>query len=817
MASSARQCFTILTDEDGVPGSKFEREPEEYTVEQLKRWLKCRGLKLNGKRDELLKRVSDCLKSEDHHTLDPSIDNGKWFAAKILKESSEKQADCPLNSLPIIPSTGWRVFPSQNIPSLFNYGHVHYYVLESIQNVSNGAKDIEDGLGHMTDKPMKNGRKYVDSGFVHDIVDTASGDHYFVRAHVWPSMRNELPHNVTVVISANSGAILYASCEPCRASSLDRCSHVVAVLFSVLDYVQKHGPLLTQPCTSQECSWNKGKKRNKNPRRVSDAKYPNKKKNASLALIDFDPRPAKNRHVNVHHINNFLSNVQALSQAEGGELTMWETQLKLTFNDYKLECERKKELLEQVSALQENLKPEALMEIPGTRQQSKSEKWFSERWCRLTASKCLSAFKVGRLVVESQPNAAVEAEKFIFSNIWGLESEHFQSYWMRYGIECEPEAILKYENATKTKVSQTGFWVNPKFPFLGCSPDGLVGSDTVVEIKSLKIFKQYSVERVTSSTSPVPKSVLSRQCFKVENGKCVLKHSHSYFYQCQQILLVTGRKYCDFILHAASGPDSVERIPRDEALIEKILSYLTALWTRVIAPEIFEMRVPRDLLPLILAEPVDIFDPLEHPLSASPVDGSTPEDPPICTSLASPVDCLEADVLPKQLTTDEMDPATPVSSTSLHDMCEKTPVDLPSSLRESKQPFLADSSCTQEEMDTAEAPPLSVASTSCNPTSASEQDQELTIFPWGGRTSNGITLTNTCPLDNWLMIFQALVKSNKVKLQDLPESGHIIATALRLIYDGLYADAKLLILQSLPRQQQGTSLYALIVIDSFYY
>jgi len=91
----------------------------------------------------------------------------------------------------------------------------------------------------------------VDSGFVHDIMDTASADHYFVRAHVWPSMRNELPHNVTVVISGKSGAILHVSCEPCRASSLGRYSHVVAVLFSVLDYVQKHGPSLTQPCTSQ--------------------------------------------------------------------------------------------------------------------------------------------------------------------------------------------------------------------------------------------------------------------------------------------------------------------------------------------------------------------------------------------------------------------------------------------------------------------------------------------------------------------------------------------------------------------------------------
>ena len=129
MASSSNQSFTVLTDEDGVPGSTFEREPEEYTVEQLKRWLKCRGLKLSGKRDDLVKRVRDCVNSGSHHTLDPSIDNGKWLASKILKERSDVQGKCSVNAVPFIPSSGWRVFPSHNIPSLFNYGHVHYLSL----------------------------------------------------------------------------------------------------------------------------------------------------------------------------------------------------------------------------------------------------------------------------------------------------------------------------------------------------------------------------------------------------------------------------------------------------------------------------------------------------------------------------------------------------------------------------------------------------------------------------------------------------------------------------------------------------------------
>ena len=83
-------------------------------------------------------------------------------------------------------------------------------------------------------------------------MDTENADQYFARAHFWPSMTTELPHNVVVIISVNSGAVLHSSCEPCRASSLGRCSLVVAILFYLHDYVQKHGLVLTKPCTSQE-------------------------------------------------------------------------------------------------------------------------------------------------------------------------------------------------------------------------------------------------------------------------------------------------------------------------------------------------------------------------------------------------------------------------------------------------------------------------------------------------------------------------------------------------------------------------------------
>ena len=137
----------------------------------------------------------------------------------------------------------------------------------------------------------------------------------------------------------------------------------------------------------------------------------------------------------------------------------------------------------------------------------------------MTASECLSAFKIGRMILQSQPNVALEAFKFICKSIWKIDAEPFQTCWMRYGLASETKAIEKYERAFNVKVRRCGLWVNPKFPFLGISPDGLVDDDMVVEIKALKLLKEYSVEQITSARSVVPKHVplMSRFACKCEN------------------------------------------------------------------------------------------------------------------------------------------------------------------------------------------------------------------------------------------------------------------------------------------------------------
>ena len=128
--------------------------------------------------------------------------------------------------VPLILKTGWKASPSQDLPSLFNYGHVYHCALASLPALpgeQNDQEEDEDGeltseIGHMTDKPFSNGHKYVDSAFVHDITDTKTNDCYYLKAHVWPSMKTDFPHNVLLILSIKSGAVIHASCDPCKAT-----------------------------------------------------------------------------------------------------------------------------------------------------------------------------------------------------------------------------------------------------------------------------------------------------------------------------------------------------------------------------------------------------------------------------------------------------------------------------------------------------------------------------------------------------------------------------------------------------------------------
>lgn len=69
----------------------------------------------------------------------------------------------------------------------------------------------------------------------------------------------------------------------------------------------------------------------------------------------------------------------------------------------------------------------------------------------------------------------------------GDTSDHFVSEYMKDGMVREPLARAEYELRFGVEVEQVGFVYHPTIKQAGDSPDGLVGSDGMIQIKCPKI------------------------------------------------------------------------------------------------------------------------------------------------------------------------------------------------------------------------------------------------------------------------------------------------------------------------------------------
>lgn len=125
--------------------------------------------------------------------------------------------------------------------------------------------------------------------------------------------------------------------------------------------------------------------------------------------------------------------------------------------------------------------------------------------------------------------------------------DNFISTDMQRGIDNEDYARQLYEAETFNKVEQIGFAELDEFT--GCSPDGLVGDDGIIEIKCPK------------------QSVFIDQVIKN-------KIKPEYETQIQFNLMVLDRKWCDYIAYNINFPLRVVRIFRDEDKIGAIRSAL---------------------------------------------------------------------------------------------------------------------------------------------------------------------------------------------------------------------------------------------------
>lgn len=185
-----------------------------------------------------------------------------------------------------------------------------------------------------------------------------------------------------------------------------------------------------------------------------------------------------------------------------------------------------------------------------TRKQSRSKSWFQYRQFRITASNfykcCIIRDKKAQL--EFSVNL--------------INQEPFKSKFTDWGIENEDKAIKIYES-TGVKVDKCGLFISQTHPFLGASPDGLIGNDTVVEVKC-----PYSCRFTVISEKTLPYLYIDK------TNNLTLKKNHLYYYQIQGQLFVTVRSIAKLIVFT-TVETVVITIYRDDNFIKDMVLRLT--------------------------------------------------------------------------------------------------------------------------------------------------------------------------------------------------------------------------------------------------
>lgn len=113
--------------------------------------------------------------------------------------------------------------------------------------------------------------------------------------------------------------------------------------------------------------------------------------------------------------------------------------------------------------------------------------WFEARLGCLTASRIADALakRKGKSTEDLQCRADLRLALSV-ERVTNKPMENYVSKWMERGTEMEPLARAAYEIRTGNQTQQVGFVAHPSIEWAGCSPDGLVGDDGLVELKAPK-------------------------------------------------------------------------------------------------------------------------------------------------------------------------------------------------------------------------------------------------------------------------------------------------------------------------------------------
>ncbi|XP_077497747.1 uncharacterized protein LOC144108371 [Amblyomma americanum] len=159
---------------------------------------------------------------------------------------------------------------------------------------------------------------------------------------------------------------------------------------------------------------------------------------------------------------------------------------------------------------------------------------------------------------------------------------------IRYGKDHECLALKQIENECNVVVKECGLFVDQESPFLGASPDGLIGEDVLVEVKC-----SYSARDLTPLEGVRAKKITC--CEENKNGRLQLQTNSNYWYQVQGQLNIARRRKCLFVLRTKKGI-STEVISRNQSFWEdEMLPRLKKFYMHCLLPELVDPRRRRGL------------------------------------------------------------------------------------------------------------------------------------------------------------------------------------------------------------------------------
>jgi putative phage-type endonuclease len=179
--------------------------------------------------------------------------------------------------------------------------------------------------------------------------------------------------------------------------------------------------------------------------------------------------------------------------------------------------------------------------------EQQSDEWFASRLGKATASRMADLMaKTKNGYGASRGNYMTE---LVLERLTGQRAEGFTNAAMQWGTQIEPDARAAYEFRTNNEVEEVGFIDHPTIPMSGASPDGIIGSDGLIEIKC----PNSSTHIDYLLTGMVPRK---------------------YELQMQWQMACADRAWCDFVSYDPRLPANlsllIKRIDRDDDLITQM-------------------------------------------------------------------------------------------------------------------------------------------------------------------------------------------------------------------------------------------------------